>query len=693
MASSSSPRPLSAVWAFMDLSADGRRMACKAPSCPYKDMTKNATRARRHLRKCHLALEHMPGVATLLAAPDTAAEDRADPDLTLPPLPDATLAQWRLQFASLQLESGLAFSAFDTPRWRAMFLTLSGGRFDGPGGRRAVGGPLMSEALAIVDALVSGFTHAADALSVSMDGMTDVNGGGVYNVIVYTPKPLLVATFRLGQEMASADLLLARLSAALQGPLLDGVATSSGAELQAGATPLSLFSSRRLLALVTDSPSTMVVLRTRAVDAGTFLFAFGCAAHAGNLVAQDAARVPVCAQALRAALAITVFFTRSTRARSLLTVVRSRLSAGTTTRVGTLRSYSRTRWAGEGATIAAVGANLPALRHTLLENEHAVAPFEVPAAVSSAVASPAAAAAIANCAPFLCFLARLVTALEGDATPLSSYTGVFACLRASLANNFASITVPDRQSLQRTLERRFTSFSDPMVVLAFFLDPFWAPVRARLSCLMWGGQSLEAMRDAAVDRLCAADAALKAALLTDLASFASLEVRHVGRPATRDLHPVLWWRLWGASLGVLQPLAVRLLSIPPSAAGGERMFKTLKGVLSTRRNRLAPHRVDAQTRLAFNAQQIRRACPIAAYRRSLAEVQLLGTLRGEVGTGAPVPDPVAPVADEGAAAPDGGTSSDEDEADTSTARLSEEATLDRLLGSDGLQAAVDFLME
>lgn len=220
-------------------------------------------------------------------------------------------------------------------------------------------------------------------------------------------------------------------------------------------------------------------------------------------------------------------------------------------------------------------------------------------------------------------------------------------------------------------------FLTPWWCWLFFLDPFWSPVRARLSCLLWGGQSLVALRDAAVDRLCLSDAAAKAALLTELAGFAALEVQHAGHAASRDLHPVLWWRLWGASLQVLQPLAVRLLSTPPSAAGGERMLKTLKGVLSTQRNRLAPQRADTQTRLAFNARQMGRACLIAGYRRSEAEIQLLAMLNGEVGAGAPVAGPMAPVADDGGAASEGDESSGEFEEGTSTARLTEDATVER----------------
>ena len=204
------------------------------------------------------------------------------------------------------------------------------------------------------DKRASCFLRSYDSLSVSLDGMTNENGAGVYNIIVYTPRPFLVGTFWLGPDPGTADILIGHLAAGLQGPLLVGMATSSAVELERGESPLSLISSRCLLALCTDSPSAIVALRTRAVNRAMFLFAFGCAAHAANLVASDASRVPACAAALRGSLAITVFFTRSTRANALLRAVQAMLAGGRRG-VGSLRSYSRTRWAGEGTTIAAVG--------------------------------------------------------------------------------------------------------------------------------------------------------------------------------------------------------------------------------------------------------------------------------------------------------------------------------------------------
>jgi len=466
------------VWDYIDVNEN--KMFCKAATCTYKNVSKNATRARRHLVSCALAVEIFPGMLEILMPRRDGDNDAGSPDgdCSLPALTSATRTLWRQRLAQVQIESGFAFSAFDTDGWRSVLRLISGNRFDGPGGRNIVARTHLPVAVGASDGAAAAFIIGCDALSASLDGMTDENGSGVYNIMVYTPRPILVGTLRLGVEAGTADTLLERLEAGLSGPLLRGVATSSSAELAGGASLLSLFSSRRVLALCTDSPSTMVALSTRAVDRGQFLFALRCAAHAANLVASDAARVAVCELALRESLIIADFFTRSPSSRSLLRAVRKMLAGGGA-EVGALRTYRRTRWAGEGATIASVGANLPALQHTVLEKDHSAAPIAVPAPVTAAVNSTAAADAIRRASRFLCFLARVLEHLEADSAPLSSYAGVFERLRSILADHFTGISVAERQLLQGALERRFTSFSDPMVVLAFFLDPFWGPVRGR----------------------------------------------------------------------------------------------------------------------------------------------------------------------------------------------------------------------
>jgi len=112
-------------------------------------------------------------------------------------------------------------------------------------------------------------------------GINRVGRGGVQRRFVYPCSPT-VATFRLGSEPATAENLFGHLQESLNVPLTANVGTDSAKYMAQGATPMSLFKSRRLRALVTDSPSNMVALRTQAVARGTFFFAFGCAAHAAN---------------------------------------------------------------------------------------------------------------------------------------------------------------------------------------------------------------------------------------------------------------------------------------------------------------------------------------------------------------------------------------------------------------------------
>jgi len=145
----------------------------------------------------------------------------------------------------------------------------------------------------------------------------------------------------------------------------------------------------------------------------------------------------------------------------------------------------------------------------------------------------------------------------------------------------------------------------------------------------------------------------------------------------------------------LQPLAVRLLAIPPSAAGGERIFKALKTVLSTRRSRLAPKRVDNQTRLRFNTRQLERADMLAAFRRPTVDLELRAPLAGVTAAGAPVAAPPAaaePDSDGDGGGSSGDDGSDDEGGDTGGGHPSDDATVDHFLGTAGVDAAVDFLL-
>ena len=255
--------------------------------------------------------------------------------------------------------------------------------------------------------------------------------------------------------------------------------------------------------------------------------------------------------------------------------------------------------------------------------------------------SPTTEPSLAKCVPFLKALALSVAVLEADAAPLSSAVGIFSALRLCLDQLFAELPVAARSSIQGSLGRRFSLIQDPLLVLAFYLDTFWCPVRQRVAAMQWDGTTLPTLRGRAVEFLAGDDASYSLRISRDLAAFLTYAEQLPLAFAGRDLHPAQWWVLVGEPFPTLRVVALRLFALPPSAAGGERAFKTVKLVHTAVRNRLDPAKADMQTRIMFNSAQLARADIIASYGRSCAEHMLLERLGMSAVDQAP-PAPPAP---------------------------------------------------
>jgi len=507
----------------------------------------------------------------------------------------------------------------------------------------------------------------ASTVSCSIDGLVDATGKVVYNVVFYLPEPYFVASFRLGAEAATAENLRSHLLAALATPL---AARVSRFDLFPGAARPSrevYLASRQLLAFCSDNPTVMQSLRRLVVDSDMALFAYGCAAHAANLVGKDLAAIEPFRAARINAVIIIVFFTRSTRAMAMLSAnVQQLRTAGE--RVPYLQTYSRTRWVGETASIASVVGSIGALRRTLSDNIRIRPRVAIPAAVTAAVNEPGPLAEMGRALPFLKMLSKCVATIEADSAPLSTVAGVFCALRLCLSSCFSDLPVATRTAIQASIAARYSLIHDPMLALAFYLDPFWVGVRMRGAALEWSGKTFIFLREAGLDCWAGDDVEYRARLSADLASFlAHVESLPFGSDGVGG-HPCHWWRLHGEAFSTLRPLAMRILLLPPSAAGGERSFKVFNRALTRLRNRLSPTKADMQTRIAFNSAQMDRADVVRAYRRTHLELDLLvklgltpvGAAAGEAAAAGGVAAAAGALAGEaevdgrGAAAGDGG---------------------------------------
>jgi len=145
----------------------------------------------------------------------------------------------------------------------------------------------------------------------------------------------------------------------------------------------------------------------------------------------------------------------------------------------------------------------------------------------------------------------------------------------------------------------------------------------RGAALEWSGKCFFSLRDTALNCWAGKDGVYRDRLSADLASFlAHVEALPFGSDGVGG-HPCRWWRLHGEAFPDLRPLAVRILLLPPSAAGGERSFKVFNRTLTRLRNRLSPDKADMQTRIAFKLAQLERPDILRAYRRTRVELDLL----------------------------------------------------------------------
>jgi len=179
-----------------------------------------------------------------------------------------------------------ASAFFDTPASAAALGVVLSGRFTGPGDRRVLLSTYEPLVAAKSDSLTVAHLQSAASAAVSMDGAT-VNRQGVYNFVVNTPRALLYDTRRLGAETPTGTNLLSALKASLHQPSIAAarMGTSAGVGA-AGQTPRwRRLCEERIPALLSDSPSAMVRKRRDGVADGTVVLGYGCAAHAGNLVA------------------------------------------------------------------------------------------------------------------------------------------------------------------------------------------------------------------------------------------------------------------------------------------------------------------------------------------------------------------------------------------------------------------------
>lgn len=291
-------------------------------------------------------------------------------------------------------------------------------------------------------------------------------------------------------------------------------------------------------------------------------------------------------------------------------------------------TFSATRWVGQSLTLTSFLENLPGLRRVLLANSHDANGFSVPPAVATDINDGAIENTLRSLSPCLRLLFRVSASLESDGSPLSAVLGLYSGFSIVLRGETFALPAATRSFLSGLLVSRFSAYSHPLLVLAFYLDPFFVPCRQRVGTGLWGAASLPALRTRAVQFLGGGEEALEMAVTRELGAFLRFVDAGVALTPAAQLHPATWWSVYGDEWPTLQWVAVRLLALPCSSAGSERAFKPLGRLLSRTRNRTMDPRVEKQWTIFVNSRQLRRSDPVSAYARSGTERHVLDLVLG-----------------------------------------------------------------
>lgn len=311
--------------------------ALPADGCQWHNSA-TKTRAREHLTCCTADERTLPKIMGVIA---TTLSALGAP----PPATTKQMHEWRLLWVEAMCDSVLPLSFFEAAQWLVAIGAVSSGRFTGPGYRCVLASTYVPLVAAKSDMRTAARTREADSSAVSLDGAA-VNHQGGKSFVNYSPLALLYATTRLGAVSPTSDNLLSALKSFYSEPIMSAArvaASAAGAEAAAPVPRWRRFLEQRTPAVVRNSPSSMVRMRSSSVSDGTFAFEYGCAAHAESLVVQDTAKLLPFHLALRSSLCATVLVFHRGCPRTLHedTVARS-LQLGRR-RVRDLQAYSRTR--------------------------------------------------------------------------------------------------------------------------------------------------------------------------------------------------------------------------------------------------------------------------------------------------------------------------------------------------------------
>ncbi|KAE9220734.1 hypothetical protein PF004_g13241 [Phytophthora fragariae] len=444
---------------------------------------------------------------------------------------------------------------------------------------------------------------ASSALTIAVDGATNVLSRSMSNVIVHDPRPWFAEYLKSNLKKETAGEVFGKVASVIS--RLNEFANPPGTD--------EADQIKRVFAFVSDSCNLMRAVRTLLYNEGVVRLTYGCSAHALNNFCEDIAKLTSMKTGIRRA----GFISKTIKNQNLLSKIFSELSKELVGKSYAMVLYSASRW-------SSVNLMFVRLRHVkraitgvvsafLNEKEERAIDeaYELPAEFVTTVMDGSFWRSISTSVSIFDPICKCIGVLENNSASLGA---VYACFVYVYLHIGRVMDDKDATYLRKKLEYRWDRIASPVHALAFYCDPFYFPFRRSVAAstdqvskkaLQLGKGDLYTQCRNAIETLCRLDDDSGVECTSILQEFLTFSLSD-SEVATMWGDPTKFWseKLWSQGQGdfpLLGKLMMKVFSAPASTAGVERHHKVAKRIHSAPRNRMTSGKAEQQIAVAHNA--------------------------------------------------------------------------------------------
>ena len=466
--------------------------------------------------------------------------------------------------------SGSPLSMFDSLYWRAAVHELRPS-YQLPS-TYEFSTPLLNAEYSRVMSDVAVKLRAAVSLALMSDGWSNLRAEGIINFLVSTPAIIFIKNIVPGEERENAAFLARHLINVVD----DTVVKYDVSE-------------KKFFILITDNATNMKAAWIIFLERFPHMTVVACSAHSFNLLLGDIMKQP----------SLVDFFLR---VKTVIKTIRKKSVVKATFRNKqrdheiSLKLPPKTRWCYVVICLESLLTNKAPLQETVIcEQLKDIIPREVR---NDALDNEGFWESVKSLHDFLQPLNTAIKRVEGDDATLSIVPEVSNDIRRQMQESMLAtdLNITEKEHVQKAITERLYHCNLEVHFAANLLDP------------RFKGKKLDSFEiHAAMDYISKQCIHLnldKAAIMADLASYRTCTgfyERDYLWESANSLKPAVWWGGLCASQP-LEPLASRILSVPPSSAGSERDWSIQSSIHTKTKNRFRNDRVEKLKAVRQNLQ-------------------------------------------------------------------------------------------